>query len=398
MGVVRKDVTDVEVASSPMSENHVVEETKHLIPQETVVVVGKTPPDQAKQPTISKTGLQILVLLALQNCGKNILMRFVMKEQPQFLHSTAVIVVELLKLAFAIIYIQFYENPSRAKSPDDEEQSSIKGEDESSPDSIVQHNALASVYKFIQDDWVNTKLLIVPAAAYSMQMSMEYIAFANIDASTFSVLVQAKMLTTAFFFWVVLKKKLVKRQIMSLVVLTMGVMLCSMKSNGETSSNSTESGKMIVGVMATFGIAISSGFASVYTEKVIKSKRKNQAQKSLAHMQAQLAIVSLVILGLYTLIKDSRIILEKGFFYKFNIGAFCSCLNSAVGGLIVAGVLKHANSVLKGYATSCSVVLTGILSHFLFGTPLSMLYGIGMVNVVCAVLLYNGAGLEDYIC
>jgi len=23
---------------------------------------------------------------------------------------------------------------------------------------------------------------------------------------------------------------------------------------------------------------------------------------------------------------------------------------------------------------------------------------IGMVNVVCAVLLYNGAGLEDYIC
>mmetsp|Transcript_23443 Transcript_23443/g.27677 ORF Transcript_23443/g.27677 Transcript_23443/m.27677 type:complete len:394 (+) Transcript_23443:118-1299(+) len=389
--VVRKDVTDVEIASANMSPDAFAEENNNLIPQETV---GKTIPDQAKQTSISKTGLRILILLALQNCGKNILMRFVMKEQPQFLLSTAVIVVELLKLTFAIIYIQICENPSRSKSPNDEEQSS---KEPSTPGSIVRHNALVSVYKFIQDDWANTMLLAVPAAAYSLQMSMEYVAFANIDASTFSVLVQGKMLTTAFFFWVVLKKKLVKRQIMSLVILTMGVMLCSIKSKVEDSSK-TESGKMIVGVMATLGIAVSSGFASVYTEKVIKSTRKNQAPKSLAHMQAQLATVSLVILGLYTLIKDSSVILEKGFFYKFNIGAFCSCLNSAVGGLIVAGVLKHANSVLKGYATASSVVLTGILSNILFGTSLSMLYGIGMVNVVCAVLLYNGAGLEDYIC
>ena len=59
------------------------------------------------------------------------------------------------------------------------------------------------------------------------------------------------------------------------------------------------------------GIAISSGFASVYTEKVIKSTRRKQIKKSLAHVQAQLAVVSLLILGFYTAYKDTAIIIEK---------------------------------------------------------------------------------------
>ena len=61
-------------------------------------------------------------------------------------------------------------------------------------------------------------------------------------------------------------------------------------------------------------------------------------------------------------------------------------------------VLKYADSVLKGYATAVSVVLTGVLSSHLFGTDLSMLFGMGMINVVVSVLLYNSSGLDDYLC
>jgi UDP-sugar transporter A1/2/3 len=72
-------------------------------------------------------------------------------------------------------------------------------------------------------------------------------------------------------------------------------------------------------------------------------------------------------------------------------------LNSALGGLIVAGVLKYADSVLKGYATAMSVILTGVLSMLLFGTSLSIIYFMGIINVVIAVLLYNGKDLESYV-
>jgi len=73
-------------------------------------------------------------------------------------------------------------------------------------------------------------------------------------------------------------------------------------------------------------------------------------------------------------------------------------LEDVVGGLIVASVLKYANSILKGYATALSVVLTGILSMFIFGTELDANYLIGVVNVITAIILYNGRGLGEYAC
>jgi len=64
------------------------------------------------------------------------------------------------------------------------------------------------------------------------------------------------------------------------------------------------------GVAATIGIAFASGFAAVYTEKVIKSQQKHsiasfdRAKYSLAYMQVQLASMSLLVMGAYALVKD----------------------------------------------------------------------------------------------
>jgi UDP-sugar transporter A1/2/3 len=149
------------------------------------------------------------------------------------------------------------------------------------------------------------------------------------------------------------------------------------------------------------GIALSSGFASVYTEKVLKAQRSNTVAKanySLAYMQVQLALVSLVILGFYAFIMDFEQISQYGMLHNFSTGAFVSVFNSAIGGLVVAAVLKYADSVLKSYATAVSVVMTGVLSMMLFGTKLDSIYFMGIVNVVCAVLLYNGKNMDKYAC
>lgn len=151
----------------------------------------------------------------------------------------------------------------------------------------------------------------------------------------------------------------------------------------------------------TTGIAASSGFASVYTEKVIKAQRNNNVARqnySLAYMQVQLALVSLVILGIYAVVMDYQVIVQNGLLHNFTTGAFVSIFNSAIGGLIVASVLKYADSVLKSYATAISVVMTGVLSMLLFGTELNSIYAMGIVNVVCAVLLYNGKNMDKVVC
>lgn len=339
-------------------EEDVEEQSKTLVPLST----EKKTFDSGSG--ISAMGLKVLILLAVQNSSKNLLMRWVMKEKPKFLTSAAVIGSECTKLTLSLIYILFIEKKS-----------------------------FATIKKYFEDDWKNTLLVAVPASAYNLQMTLEYIALANLDAAMFSVLVQTKLVFTAVFSAVVIGKKLKYIQVISLTLLTVGVMLCNMRF-GDDQGNSNSKG-----IMATLGIAVSSGFASVYTEKVIKSQRRSvTGQYSLAYTQVQLASMSLVTIGIYASIKDAKKIAENGLFHNFNEGAILTVFNSAIGGLIVAGVLKYADSVLKGYATAISVIATGMMSMVLFGTHLHAVYFMGIINVVIAVLLYNGKNFEKYAC
>jgi len=318
---------------------------------------------------ISSMGFKVLLLLAVQNASKNLLMRYVMKEKPQFLTSAAVMGSECTKFSLSVLYIL-----------------------------CVEKKTIASIIQYFKDDWKNTLLVSVPASAYNLQMTLEYVALANLDASAFAVLVQTKLVFTAVFSAIVLRKKLKYIQVISLALLTVGVMLCNMRFNSDASQSNTK------GILATLGIAVSSGFASVYTEKVIKAARKNSkvnkvaGEYSLAYTQVQLASMSLVAIAIYALFADSKEIIEQGLFHGFNGGAFLTVFNSAIGGLIVAAVLKHADSVLKGYATAISVVFTGVMSMILFGTELHAVYFMGIVNVIVSILLYNGKDFERYVC
>lgn len=320
---------------------------------------------------ITSTALMVLILLAVQNCSKNLLMRYVMKDQPKFLTSAAVLGSEFTKLSLSVGYILF-----------------------------VQRRSPQTIFRYLKEDMRNTMLLAVPASAYNLQMSLEYVALANLNAAAFSVLVQTKLIFTASFAAAVLRKRLHYAQVISLVLLTAGVMLCNYKGGSvdvDTNGNSTK------GILATLGIALSSGFASVYTEKVIKgqgsTKRAvNIEDYGLAYTQVQLALMSLLTIGVYAIASDFTAIVRDGLFYNFTSAAFASVLMSALGGLIVASVLKYADSVLKGYATAMSVILTGLLSMVLFGTTLSVIYFMGIINVVMAVLLYNAKDLDRFVC
>ena len=179
---------------------------------------ASTPPTSSSNMT--RTGLQVLILLALQNCSKNLLMRYVMKDRPDFLTSAAVIGCEATKLVLCVLYIV-----------------------------LIDKRSLGSIYQFLKDDYKNMILLSVPATAYNFQMSLEYIALENLNAAAFSVLVQTKLLATAAFAAVILRTKLKVAQIISLVLLTVGVMLINIDNMGNEESRNVA----MKGIMATLG-------------------------------------------------------------------------------------------------------------------------------------------------
>lgn len=324
---------------------------------------------------VSSAGLKVLGLLAVQNCAKNLAMRAAVKGDAHFLYSAAVIGTEGTKCILSVLYV------------------------------LCTGGTLTSISNYLWNERYKFLLLAVPAGIYNFQQTLEYVALKNLNAAIFSVIVQTKLLTTALFSATLLGRKLRKAQVISLALLTSGVMLAQLHSKGGSGEADANMNK-VTGVVATIGIAASSGFAAVYTEKVIKAAGRAEASQSsamvprsssgLAYTQIQLALTSLIIEGAWAAINDAENIRAHGLWYGVDLKAMLSITNSAMGGLTVAGVLKFADAVLKGYATAVSVMLTGILSYLLFGTVLTVEYLLGMVNVVASVILYNAKNLEQH--
>ena len=192
---------------------------------------------------------------------------------------------------------------------------------------------------------------MVPAAVYNFQQMLEYVALKNLDPALFAVLVQSKLLTTAIFRASLMGMRLRRSQVVSLLLLTTGVMLAQLHKSSKAQERQSE--HPTTGVLATVGIALFSGFASVYTEKVIKRHKAVSTDEGvpsgLAYTQVQLALTSLIIGGTWALVTDWTPITTKGLWYGFDYKACIAAVNSAAGGLTVAAVLKYADAVLKGY-------------------------------------------------
>lgn len=72
---------------------------------------------------------------------------------------------------------------------------------------------------FTNESWK----LAIPAVLYTIQNSLQYVAVSNLDAATFQVTYQLKILTTAIFSVLMLGRRLSTRQWLSLLLLIVGV-------------------------------------------------------------------------------------------------------------------------------------------------------------------------------
>lgn len=61
----------------------------------------------------------------------------------------------------------------------------------------------------------------------------------------------------------------------------------------------------------------------------------------------------------------------------------------AAGGLIVAVVVKYADNILKGFATSVAIVISCVVSIFIFDFHLSVQFSLGTILVIGSIFLYG---------
>jgi UDP-sugar transporter A1/2/3 len=209
---------------------------------------------------------------------------------------------------------------------------------------------------------VKTSLpLAVPAGLYFVQNSLQYVGLENLDAATYSILSQLKLLTAAVFSVLMLGRKMSARKWRALCLLVIGVVLvqyhapCKLDGEGGGGSHGAAAGggggaSYITGLLAVGGIVTLSGFAGIYFEKVLKRKRaptEAPAPKLTIwdrNFQLSLHGILFAILGL--VVWDHEPLLAHGFFHGFSLFTWLPILIGALGGLLVGLVVAYASTII----------------------------------------------------
>lgn len=159
--------------------------------------------------------------------------------------------------------------------------------------------------------------MLVPASMYTVQNNLLFLALTNLDAATYQVTYQFKILTTAFFSVTLLGKHLTMRQWMALMVLMFGVIMVQWPNNAQDHKQEDEKktgSARLIGLLAVIFSSFSSGFAGVYMEKLIKCN-----SQSLWTRNIQLVIICSLSSMMAILVYDFDNVANKGFFHvSFN--------------------------------------------------------------------------------
>ncbi|CAG0884782.1 unnamed protein product [Darwinula stevensoni] len=314
--------------------------------------------------------LSCLVLLTFITTSTVLLMRYSRTEKvPQhYLPSTAVFLAEVIKVitCVCVLYIE--------EGYDVEE-------------------ASATLYHGITD-WNETFKLIIPSAMYTLQNNLLFIALSNLDAPTYQVTYQLKILTTAIFSVMLLGRKLKTHQWVSLVLLMIGVALVQIpndSSKSETHESAKKRGSLFLGLMSVFIASFSSGFAGVYFERLVKfGSHGGGSVPRLSIRNIQMGIFGVLFGAIAMLYSDYYSIRQGGMLQGYNLITWSIIALQAFGGLVIAVTIKYADNILKGFSTSFSIILSSLCSYFLLNDlDLSNNFILGSFLVICATFFYG---------
>jgi UDP-sugar transporter A1/2/3 len=227
-----------------------------------------------------------------------------------------------------------------------------------------------------------------------IQNNLQYVAASNLEAATFQVTYQMKILTTAGFSVLLLRKSLSPSQWLSLLFLSIGVGIVQIqtgvdnhRSVGGDISAGLHTMNPMKGFMAVVSACFTSGLAGVYFEMVLKNSQANlwvrNVQLSLFSLLPALAPI------IFIHSTQSGQSLFSVLFNNFGAWAWATVFVQVLGGLVTAMVIKYSDNILKGFATSLSIVLSFLASVALFDFQMSITFILGSTVVLIATWLYN---------
>ena len=225
-------------------------------------------------------------------------------------------------------------------------------------------------------------LFPIPSIIYVMHNNVQFYTMAYVDAATYQILGNLKIVTTGILFRFALGRLMTRTQWIALLLLTVGATVSQISGcKGETLSCRWPG--TALGVLS----ACLSATAGVYTEFLLKKNNDN-----LYWQNVQLYAFGVVFNGLRLTWDDFLgensggnwlLIMRAGLRITWLI-----VINFSFSGLFVSWLQKFADTIVKVYATSSAMLLTALLSVSFFGLEPSLQLFLGITIACCSLVLY----------
>ncbi|KAG2225501.1 hypothetical protein INT45_010328 [Circinella minor] len=332
---------------------------------------------------LSHKQLSLIVLVA-QNTLLVLMMRYSRvvprnDDQPLYIASTAVVMAEIIKLIVCLFMLR--------------------------SELYSWSQCRSALMKDIIHNPNETIRLMIPSALYAIQNNLLYLALSNLEAATFQITYQLKILSTAIFSSILLNRRLNPTQWLALGLLMLGVTLVQVTTREEEQQQPSDMDTIkyqeeelelkqqhhqnpMLGLMAVLASCISSGFAGCYFERMLK-----QSSTSMWMRNIQLGISAFMFSFIAMVTSDFQTIWKNdgGFFQGYTLLTWLVISNQALGGLLVATVVKHADNILKNFATSVSIILSSVISFYFFDFQPTLIFILGTLLVTAATFIYGNA-------
>ncbi|KAK9845405.1 hypothetical protein WJX81_005725 [Elliptochloris bilobata] len=228
-------------------------------------------------------------------------------------------------------------------------------------------------------------LFVVPSVIYWLHNNVQFWTLRHVDAATYQILGNLKIVTTGLLLWACLRRPLSLLQALALLLLMIGATISQVNTRCEGNSLFTAPIQgYALGVLSAFLSAL----AAVYTEWVMK-----RTSDSLYWQNMQLYSFGVLFNALGLTIGDVRAGFVGGVWltslvHGYNWVTVLVVANLAFSGLLVSWVMKFADSIMKVYATSMAMLVTMAVSVAFFGLEPSLQLLLGILTAGISLALY----------
>ncbi|KAH9775215.1 CMP-sialic acid transporter 1 [Citrus sinensis] len=219
-------------------------------------------------------------------------------------------------------------------------------------------------------EWRSVRLFPIPSIIYLVHNNVQFATLTYVDTST-----------------LFLRRRLSMLQWMAIVLLAVGTTTSQVKGCGEALCDSLFAAPIqgyLLGVLS----ACLSALAGVYTEFLMKKNND-----SLYWQNVQLYTFGAIFNMFRLLLDDFRGGFEKGpwwqrLFDGYNITTWMVVFNLGSTGLLVSWLMKYADNIIKVYSTSMAMLLTMVLSVYLFNFKPTLQLFLGIIICMMSLHMY----------